>query len=106
MARTKLSSKDFLAELAELSASLRRTIEAEDVGFDPSAAAIAERRGLVADPVTGFEYFVQHYFPHYVRHAARSELHNYLYKRLPEIIQATGSQNDAIAAPRGEAKST
>jgi hypothetical protein len=34
MARTKLSSKDFLAELAELSASLRRTIEAEDVGFD------------------------------------------------------------------------
>ncbi len=106
MARTKLSSKDFLAELAELSASLRRTIEAEDVGFDPSAAAIAERRGLVADPVTGFEYFVQHYFPHYVRHAARSELHNYLYKRLPEIIRATGSQNDAIAAPRGEAKST
>ena len=107
MARTnKLSSKDFLAELAELSASLRRTIEAEDVGFDPSATAIAERRGLVADPVTGFEYFVQHYFPHYVRHAARSELHNYLYKRLPEIIQATGSQNDAIAAPRGEAKST
>lgn len=106
MARTKLSSKDFLAELAELSASLRRTIEAEDVGFDPSAAAIAERRGLVADPVTGFEYFVQHYFPHYVRHSARSELHNYLYKRLPEIIQATGSQNDAIAAPRGEAKST
>ncbi|AKE61136.1 phage protein [Citrobacter amalonaticus Y19] len=107
MARTsKLSSKDFLAELAELSASLRRTIEAEDVGFDPSATAIAERRALVADPVAGFEYFVQHYFPHYVRHAARSELHKYLYKRLPEIVQATGGQNDAIAAPRGEAKST
>ena len=89
MARTKLSSKDFLAELAELSASLRRTIEAEDVGFDPSAAAIAERRGLVADPVTGFEYFVQHYFPHYVRHAARSELHNYLYKRLNTLAMST-----------------
>ncbi|EDN4425255.1 phage terminase large subunit [Salmonella enterica subsp. enterica serovar Kentucky] len=106
MARNKLTSKDFLAELAELSASLRRTIEAEDVGFDPSATAIAERRALVADPVTGFEYFVLHYFPHYVRHTAKSELHKYLYTRLPEVVHSTKSENDAIAAPRGEAKST
>ncbi|HEM7399223.1 TPA: phage terminase large subunit [Citrobacter farmeri] len=107
MARSKtLSRKDFLAELAELSASLRRTIEAEDVGFDPTPAAVAERRARVADPVTGFEYFTQHYFPHYVRHTDKSELHKYLYARLPEIIRATTGQNDAIAAPRGEAKST
>lgn len=52
----KISRKDFLAELAELSASLRRTIEAEDVGFDPKPAAVAIRRASVADPVTGFEF--------------------------------------------------
>ncbi|ASG44422.1 phage terminase large subunit [Citrobacter freundii] len=102
----KLSSKDFFAELAELGASLRRTIEAEDVGFDPKPAAVAVRRASVADPVTGFEFFVQNYFPHYVRHTAKSELHKHLYSRLPEIVQATTGQNDAIAAPRGEAKST
>lgn len=107
MARSKtLSRKDFLAELAELSASLRRTIEAEDVGFDPAPDAVTERRARVADPVTGFEYFTQHYFPHYVRHMDKSELHKYLYARLPEIISAATGQNDAIAAPRGEAKST
>lgn len=107
MARTsKLSGKAFLTELAELSASLRRTIEAEVVGFDPTPAAVAERRARVADPVTGFEYFTQHYFPHYIRHTDKSELHKYLYARLPEIIRATTGQNDAIAAPRGEAKST
>lgn len=33
----KFSARDFKLELAELAASLRRTIEAEDVGFDPSA---------------------------------------------------------------------
>ncbi|EQB8499850.1 phage terminase large subunit [Shigella sonnei] len=107
MSRTqKLSKKDFLSELAELSSSLRRAIEAEDVGFDPQPSAIAQRRASVADPVSGFEYFVQNYFPHYVRHQDKSELHKYLYARLPAIIQATTSQNDAIAAPRGEAKST
>ena len=37
---------------------------------------------------------------------ANSVLHNYLYRRLPEIAAAPDSQTDAIAAPRGEAKST
>ncbi|MCX8962147.1 hypothetical protein EHW64_13650 [Erwinia psidii] len=107
MARnTKLSKKEFAAELAELAAGIRRTIEAECVGFDPSAAAIAERRAAVCDPLGGFEYFVQHYFPHYIRHADKSELHKYLFRRLPEIVASLTGQNDAIAAPRGEAKST
>ncbi|SLM62641.1 Phage protein [Dickeya aquatica] len=102
----KLTAKDFAKELEELAATLRRTIEAECVGFDPSAAAIAERRARVLDPVGGYVYFVEHYFPHYVRHADKSELHKYLFARLPEIVASTTSENDAIAAPRGEAKST
>ncbi|MCI4204405.1 phage terminase large subunit [Dickeya dianthicola] len=107
MARNQLvSKKDFLQGLADLAASLRRTIEAESVGFDPSAEAIAERRARVLDPVGGYVYFVEHYFPHYVRHADKSELHKYLFARLPQIVASTTSENDAIAAPRGEAKST
>ncbi|MHA3239892.1 hypothetical protein ACX1GI_01310 [Yersinia pseudotuberculosis] len=61
----KFTARDFASELAELAASLRRTIEAEDVGFDPSAAAIAERHQQVKDPVTGYEFFIGNYFPHY-----------------------------------------
>lgn len=102
----KLTAKDFAKELEALAATLRRTIEAECVGFDPSAAAIAERRARVFDPVSGYDYFVEHYFPHYVRHADKSELHKYLFTRLPEIVASPKSENDAIAAPRGEAKST
>lgn len=102
----KFTSRDFASELADLAASLRRTIEAEDVGFDPSAAAVAERHQQVKDPVTGYEFFIENYFPHYVRHKDKSELHKYLFSRLPEIVASPKGENDAIAAPRGEAKST
>ncbi|MCB5309223.1 phage terminase large subunit [Yersinia massiliensis] len=102
----KFTARDFASELADLAASLRRTIEAEDVGFDPSAAAVAERHQQVKDPVTGYEFFIENYFPHYVRHKDKSELHKYLFSRLPEIVASPKGENDAIAAPRGEAKST
>lgn len=102
----KFSAREFSMELAELAASLRRTIEAEDVGFNPAPDAIAERRDRVNDPVTGYRYFVEQYFPHYVRHKDKSELHKYLFRRLPEIVSSPKGENDAIAAPRGEAKST
>ncbi|HDL8306254.1 TPA: phage terminase large subunit [Yersinia enterocolitica] len=102
----KFTARDFASELADLAASLRRTIEAEDVGFDPSAAAVAERHKQVKDPVTGYEFFIENYFPHYVRHKDKSELHKYLFSRLPEIVASPKGENDAIAAPRGEAKST
>ena len=104
--KIQLSKKEFEAQLLELTASIRRTIEAEQVGFDPSKAAIDARRDAVRDPVNGFRYFVQNYFPHYVRHTDESELHKFLFSRLPAVVAETGSQQDAIAAPRGEAKST
>lgn len=101
-----LSKREFEAQLLELAASIRRTIEAEQVGFDPSQVAIDARRDKVRDPVSGFRYFVQNYFPHYVRHQDESELHKFLFSRLPEVVASTVSQQDAVAAPRGEAKST
>ncbi|MDQ9613151.1 hypothetical protein RF034_09810, partial [Serratia marcescens] len=43
---------------------------------------------------------------HYVRHADPSELHVHLFSRLPQIVASPKGEQDAIAAPRGEAKST
>ena len=101
-----MNSKEFLKALAEYAAQLRQTIEAEADGFDASPAAIAERRAKVLDPVNGYEYFVNTYFPHYVRSSEKSELHEFLFSRLPEILQQPEGINEADAAPRGEAKST
>lgn len=99
------NSKDFLAGLTALADDLRKQIDANLDGWDVSAEAIAQRRRLVCDPVNGYEYWDRHYFPHYGK-AEPSELHKYLYKRLPEIVNAAAGQRDAVAAPRGEAKST
>ena len=101
-----MKSKDFLKDLAALSATLRANIEAHYAGWDDSASAITARIKAVNDPVGGFEYFVANYFPHYVRHPDKSDLHRYLFERLPRILASPGSELDAIAAPRGEAKST
>ncbi len=102
----KTSLRELRQAMTELAAGLRRTIEAECTGFSTDARAVAERIAAVSDPVTGYRYFVQTYFPHYVRHADPSELHVYLFQRLPQIVASTKGCNDAIAAPRGEAKST
>lgn len=95
--------KTFLAELAEFAAAARRRIEAEVTGFDPDPAACQRRRKQAWDD---FELFVGTYFPHYVRSPHKSELHRYLFTRLPEIVTSAQGEADAIAAPRGEAKST
>lgn len=106
MAKRKKTLKEFQQELAEYIASVRQTIEAECDGFSTDPAAKAARLAAVADPITGYEYFVDNYFPHYVRHTARSELHKHLFKRLPQVVASDSGENDAMAAPRGEAKST
>lgn len=102
MAKQKLSRRDFLADIARYSAQFREAIEAEVSGFDPDAGAREARRTRAQDD---FEFFARTYFPHYVKRA-NSRLHDYLYHRLPEIAASERSETDAIAAPRGEAKST
>lgn len=92
----------FLTDLARLAASLRERIEAEVAGFESDAAASRARRERAA---ADYEFFCRTYFPHYVSRP-NSRLHDYLYARLPEIVARPESAADAIAAPRGEAKST
>lgn len=101
-----MKNKELLAELKAYSDSLRQKVEAKFEGWDDSLSAISERRKKVLDPVSGYDFFVSNYFPHYVRSPYRSELHDYLFKTLPEILQDPKSVNMATAAPRGEAKST
>ncbi|EFE48106.1 hypothetical protein NEIELOOT_03154, partial [Neisseria elongata subsp. glycolytica ATCC 29315] len=78
-------NKEFLKSLSAIADQLRRTIEAEVVGFESTPAAIAERRAKVFDPLGGFEYFVYTYFLHYVHTEEKSQLHEFLFTRLPEF---------------------
>lgn len=103
MSSPHITRRAFLDSLAQLAAEYRRQIEAEVDGFAPDPAARAERR---AKALKDFGFFTATYFPHYIRHPARSQLHDYLFSRLPEIVASEKSETDAIAAPRGEAKST
>lgn len=101
-----MKNKELLAELKAYSDSLRQKVEAKFEGWDDSLAAISERRKKVLDPILGYDFFVSNYFPHYVRSSSRSQLHNYLFEHLPQVLQQPSSVHLAIAAPRGEAKST
>lgn len=99
--------RDFEKQLEALRLELQRNIEASFEGWTDDAKSIAERRQKVLDPVNGFEFFVQQYFPHYVRSEHKSQLHEYLFEQLPQsVAELARSIRQAIAAPRGEAKST
>ena len=101
--RTQLTPKAAAADLVAFAAQLRQRIEAQVSGFDPDPRACAERR---ARAHADFGYFTQTYFPHYIKSPHRSKLHDYLFVRLVDIANSPKSETDAIAAPRGEAKST
>lgn len=94
--------REFLDSIGRLAAGFRAKIEAEVAGFAADAAAAAERRARARGDL---EFFARTYFPHYVKRA-NSRLHDDLYRRLPALADAPESQAHAIAAPRGEAKST
>ncbi len=101
--RPQLTQKAAAADLAAFAAALRQRIEAQVSGFDPDPrACVLRRQAAQAD----FGVFTQTYFPHYIRSPHRSKLHDYLFVRLVEIANSPKSETDAIAAPRGEAKST
>lgn len=99
----KLTPKAAAADLAAFAAQLRQRIEAQVEGFDPDPRQIVQRRAKAQED---FGFFAQTYFPHYIRSPHRSQLHDYLFARLPAIVASAKGETDAIAAPRGEAKST
>jgi len=98
----KTSHKTFLADLSKLASTLRATIEARVSGFDPDPKTKATRRKQADE---SFRFFVETYFPHYTRYAP-SILHEYLFTTLQAATAHSQGVRLAIAAPRGEAKST
>jgi predicted phage terminase large subunit-like protein len=97
-----ISRKEFAKRLAELGSELRRQIETSVEGFAPDPAAADQRRQRAEND---FAFFARTYFPHYVKFE-NSALHEYLYEHLPAIVEQERGVHQAIAAPRGEAKST
>lgn len=106
----KITPAEFRDQIEGLGATLRRQIEANVEGFPADDTARAERRGAVADPGTGFEFFARTYFPHYVK-SAPSRLHQHLFADLPAMLTSDAAigrigHRKLKIAPRGSAKST
>lgn len=98
----KFNRKDFQAQLADLAYALQLQIDTDVEGFPIDAQASAERRARAWDD---FGFFVPTYFPHYAT-AAPSKMHQWVFSNLPRSVNAREGLRLAMAAPRGEAKST
>ena len=70
---------------------------------DASAGTPEERRERARQD---FTFFRRAYFPHYCLVGGDSRLHEWLDAELPRMADAPEGVRLAIAAPRGEAKST
>jgi predicted phage terminase large subunit-like protein len=99
---SNLSRREFLAGLSALAAELRQEIEAKVDGFDPDPKAQERRK---AEAERSLAFFARTYFPHYCS-AAPSVMHEWLFDRLGRLTRAKAGAKLALAAPRGEAKST
>ena len=97
-----LSRHQFSKQLSELGQKLRLQIEAVVDSFPPDKVA-ADRR--LERSHNDFNFFRRTYFPHYIQFGD-SELHLYLDDLLPAMVANPDGEHHAIAAPRGESKST
>ncbi|MEN5083690.1 phage terminase large subunit [Bosea sp. TWI1241] len=106
---TKLTPHAFREAVAGLQDQLRRRIEAEVSGFPADETARQERVAKVKDLDTGYRFFVETYFPHYVKERPNL-LHEHLFERLPAMIRDARPRRRGARlvemAPRGSAKST
>jgi len=88
-----------------MAAEFARHIELNVESFAPDPAAKAERLRRVADPETGYQYFMETYLPHYVR-GEHSLFHQHIFGRVPQILTSDKGARDLFVAPRGASKST
>lgn len=97
------SWKEFELELAKLGEDIRNQIELECEAFPTDPAASKARRDLAWND---YGFFAKTYFPHYVPTPYFSLFQQFVFKRLPEIIDGDADGREVHEAPRGEAKST
>lgn len=95
--------REFDLELAKLGEELRQMIELECEAFptDPAASLVRRERAI-----TDYQFFCQTYFPHYVPTPHFSLFQQFVFKRLPALIDGPTDAREVHEAPRGEAKST
>lgn len=105
----KVTPSAFRDEIASFTDALRRRVEAEVDGFPTDPAARKARLAKVKDPATGFRFFCETYFPHYLTKAP-NRLHLHLFERLPQVVaepvKGQRGAREIKIAPRGSAKST
>ena len=99
----KLSGGQFAQQLADYTESLRADIEAQVAGFAPDKAASRRR---VERARNDYRFFHETYFPHYRTVEGEAALHTWLLDNLPAQIDRKRGTRTAVAAPRGNAKST
>ncbi len=95
--------REFELGLAKLGEELRQMIELECEAFPTDAAASQARRERA---VIDYKFFCQTYFPHYVPTPHFSIFQEFVFKRLPGLIDGDTDAREVHEAPRGEAKST
>lgn len=98
IAPRRLSSGEFSRELSAYVESLRSEIEASVDGFAPDPDRVDRT-------LNDLQAFTETYLPHYVSYPP-SATHRWLYENLPEAILGDRGARIALAAPRGEGKST
>ncbi len=103
--KAKVSRKEFRENLAAMANDFSRWIELAVSEFPADADARAERLDRIADPQSGFQYFLETYLPHYVR-GDHSLFHQHIFARVPEILAEPEGARDLFIAPRGSSKST
>lgn len=97
------TSSRFRRDLAELGRQLRAVIGHRVDGFAADRVEADARR---LEAIRSLRHFARVYFPHYVSDS-ESLLHTWLFERLPLLGAGAGRGcRLAVAAPRGEAKST
>jgi predicted phage terminase large subunit-like protein len=101
----KIKPHEFREQIAEIAKAFRQKIELEVKAFAADEDARQKRIKKVMHPVTGYRFFAETYFPHYLIKEA-SKLHELLYADLPVMVTDEKGIKKLIIAPRGSAKST
>ncbi|WP_275789713.1 phage terminase large subunit [Pararhizobium gei] len=103
--KAKISAKDFRDSIANMADEFARWIELSVTAFPADPQARRERLAKLSHPLTGFQYFMETYLPHYVR-GEHSLFHRHIFARVPEILATPKGARDLFIAPRGSSKST
>lgn len=101
----KVTSGQFLEDLRQMAEGFRKKIELEVGHFPSDEESKAERLVQVLNDQTGYRFFAETYFPHYLT-AEPSRLHEQLFEDLPAITTSEKGERYLLIAPRGSAKST